>query len=63
MTMHRSLTMRGSLAMRGSLTEAVTQMLDLGIVRFDGTAGALELIGLVCSILLGFALGRYRRGR
>ena len=38
-------------------------MINLGFVRFEGVAGALELMGLVCSILLGFALGRYRRGR
>lgn len=38
-------------------------MLDLGIVRFDGTAGALELIGLICALMLGYALGRRRRGR
>ncbi|WP_343377266.1 hypothetical protein [Ligaoa zhengdingensis] len=41
----------------------MTQMLDLGIVRFEGVAGALELMGLVCSLLLGYALGRCRKGR
>ena len=38
-------------------------MLDLGIVRFEGVAGALELMGLICALLLGYALGKLGRGR
>ncbi len=38
-------------------------MLDLGIVRFEGVAGALELMGLICALMLGLAIGGSRKGR